>query len=44
MNGIPSYDTIQRVCAMIHPDELKKCFCQWVESACKYQPSETASY
>ena len=31
-NGIPSHDTMQRVWAMIEPDEFEKRFCEWVEA------------
>ena len=42
-NGIPSHDTMQRVWAMIHPEEFEKCFCQWVESVCKRTDEEVIS-
>ena len=31
-NGIPSHDTLNRVFAIIHPTQFRKCFLGWVES------------
>lgn len=38
--GIPSYDTIQRVWAMIHPDEFERCFRSWIGAVCKKQKAK----
>lgn len=37
-NGVPTDDTFQRIFAIIHPEELEKCFVNWVKSI-----SETAA-
>ncbi len=31
-NGIPSHDTFSRVFSLIDPEELQKCFLDWVSS------------
>ena len=31
-NGIPSHDTLNRVFAMIDPEQFQKCFLSWVEA------------
>jgi hypothetical protein len=31
-NGIPSHDTINRVFARLDPEQLQKCFLDWVKS------------
>ncbi|WP_238537759.1 ISAs1 family transposase, partial [Zavarzinella formosa] len=33
-NGIPSHDTLNRVFALIRPDDFHECFLQWVALAC----------
>lgn len=42
-NGIPSHDTMQRVWAMIHPEEFEKCFRSWVSSVCRATDGEIIS-
>lgn len=42
-NGIPSHDTMQRVWGMIHPDELEKCFREWVSAVCQKTEQEIVS-
>lgn len=41
--GIPSHDTIQRVWAMIHPDEFERCFRSWIGAVCKKTKGEIVS-
>jgi predicted transposase YbfD/YdcC len=39
-NGIPSHDTFNRVFAQINPQELEKCFSDWVKSISNLLPGE----
>ena len=39
-NGIPSHDTFNRVFARIDPQELEKCFLNWVKSISNLLPGE----
>ena len=39
-NGIPSHDTFNRVFARINPQELEKCFSDWVNSISNLLPGE----
>lgn len=39
-NGIPSHDTFNRVFARINPQELEKCFSDWVKSISNLLPGE----
>ena len=39
-NGIPSHDTFNRVFAQINPQELEKCFSDWVKSISSLLPGE----
>ncbi len=42
-HGIPSHDTIQRVWAMIHPEEFERCFRSWVGTVCQKTDGEVVS-
>lgn len=42
-NGTPTDDTFQRIFAIIKPDQLEKCFVNWVKSVCKVQENEIVS-
>jgi len=43
-HGIPSHDTIQRVWAMIHPDELERCFRSWIGTVCQKTEGEIVHF
>lgn len=42
-NGVPTDDTFQRIFAVIKPDQLEKCFRNWVKSAFKTEKHEIIS-
>ncbi len=42
-NGIPSHDTINRVFAVLNPDELRNCFIDWVQSVAVITESRVVS-
>lgn len=42
-NGVPTDDTFQRIFAIIKPDQLEKCFRNWVKSAFKMEKHEIIS-
>lgn len=42
-NGTPTEDTFQRIFAIIKPDQLEKCFVNWVKSVCEIQEDEIVS-
>ncbi|MDJ0572432.1 MAG: ISAs1 family transposase [Pleurocapsa sp. MO_192.B19] len=39
-NGIPSHDTFNRVFARLNPQELEKCFSDWIKSISNFLPGE----
>ena len=39
-NGIPSHDTFSRVFQILDPEELQKCFLNWVQSVCQVSSGE----
>lgn len=42
-NGTPTDDTFQRIFVIIKPNQLKKCFVNWVKSVCEIQENEIVS-
>ena len=42
-NGIPSHDTFNRVFARLDPQELEKCFSDWIKSISSLLPGEQIS-
>ena len=42
-NGTPTDDTFQRIFAIIKPEQLEKCFVNWVKSTYKMQDNEIVS-
>lgn len=42
-NGVPTDDTFQRIFAIIKPEELEKCFVNWVKSISKIAAGEIIS-
>jgi len=42
-SGIPSHDTFNRVFSLIDPDELQKCFIDWVQSIAKISEGQIIS-
>ena len=42
-NGIPSHDTLGRVFAALDPDELRRCFSNWVSSLVKVTQGEVVA-
>jgi len=43
-NGIPSHDTFNRVFSRINPQELEKCFSDWVKSISNLLPGEQIAF
>lgn len=39
-NGVPTNDTFQRIFAIIKPEQLEKCFINWVKSAFQTEENE----
>lgn len=42
-NGIPSHDTLQRICAMIDRVEFESCFMAWIKAVHELTKNETIS-
>lgn len=42
-NGIPSEDTIQRIFAIIKPEQLERCFVNWIKSVVDVEKAEVVS-
>lgn len=42
-NGIPSHDTFNRVFSAIEPEQLEKCFANWVSAVCNLTNGEVVS-
>ena len=42
-NGIPSHDTFNRVFSTLDPEELEKCFLEWIKSVARITKGEVVS-